>query len=356
MIKLVKRYGTMHVPRINHSEWRGKGFPENTKMNAEMPNFAIFESHFERINEELNKVFDSRVPLVREIGKYALLGLGKRLRPLIFVLSSRLCDYEGDDLYFLSTVFEYIHTSSLLHDDVLDNAETRRRKPSSNSIWGNQAAVLQGDFLFSKALSIAVSAGSVPFISKLTEATMNMSEGQILELVHTNDLEIDRDRYMEIITAKTAVLISAACGCGAIVSGKGAHAESSLSGFGRSVGIAFQLVDDLLDYTSSEEQFGKPVGKDLLEGKITLPLIYTLAGLDPDERKEFAALFENRATDKAAYQTLLEQVRSAGVFERIINEAQGFVDDAAAHLKMFPDSAAKEKLLTLIQYIIHRTY
>lgn len=325
-------------------------------MNAEIPNLALFEDHFEKINLELNKVFDSRVPLVEEIGKYAMLGQGKRLRPLIFILSCQLCGYEGEDLYPLSTVFEYIHTSSLLHDDVLDNAETRRRKPSSNQIWGNQAAVLEGDFLFSKSLSIAVSANSIPFISRLTEATMRMSEGQIQELVHTEDLETGRDDYMQIITAKTAVLISAACGGGAIISGAGDEEEKNLTRFGRSVGIAFQLVDDLLDYTSSEEVFGKPVGKDLLEGKITLPLIYTLSQLHADEKEVFSEQFKNRTTDKDAYQFLLNGVRESGVLERIRAEAQGYVDDAAKCLSRFPDSAVKTNLLTLIQYIIHRTY
>ncbi len=329
---------------------------EYVKMNAEIPNLALFEEHFERINRELNKVFDSRVPLAKEIGTYALLGEGKRLRPLIFVLSCQLCGYEGEDLYPLSTVFEYIHTSSLLHDDVLDNAETRRRKPSSNQIWGNQAAVLEGDFLFSKALSIAVSADSIPLISSLTQATMRMSEGQILELVHTDDLKTDRESYMQIITAKTAVLISAACGCGAIVSGSSPDIEASLARFGKSVGIAFQLVDDLLDYTSSEEVFGKPVGKDLLEGKITLPLIYTLAQLEQGEKKRFKELYTDRKTDKTAYETLLDRVRQGGVLEEIRKEAQGYVDDAAICLRSFPDSAVKENLLTLIQYIIDRTY
>ena len=325
-------------------------------MTGKIPTLALFEAHFEKINRELNKVFDSRVPLAKEIGTYALLGEGKRLRPLIFVLSCQLCGYGGENLYPLSTVFEYIHTSSLLHDDVLDNAEIRRRKPSSNQIWGNQAAVLEGDFLFSKALSIAVSANSVPFISSLTQATMRMSEGQILELVHTDDLRTGRDDYIQIITAKTAVLISAACGCGAIVSGSSPEIEASLTRFGRSVGIAFQLVDDLLDYTSSEEVFGKPVGKDLLEGKITLPLIYTMAQLEQDEKERFAELFKQRKTDKAAYEALLDRVRHGGVLEKIREEAQGYVDDAATCLRPFQDSAVKTNLLMLIQYIIDRTY
>ena len=325
-------------------------------MNVEMPDLALFETHFKKINGELQKIFDSRVPLVKEIGKHVLLGRGKRLRPLIFVLSCRLCGFEDEDIYALSTVFEFIHTSSLLHDDVLDNADTRRKKPSSNRIWGNQAAVLEGDFLFSKSLSLAVETGSIPFIGRLTKATMQMSEGQILELVHTEDLKTTRDDYMNIIIAKTAVLISAACGCGAIISGSSPEVESDLSRFGRSVGIAFQMMDDLLDYTSSVEVFGKPVGKDLLEGKITLPLIYTFSELQPDEKEIFVEKFRNRSSDDDAYEFLLNRVRESGVLERIRMEAQGYVDDAASCLKRFPDSTVKTNLLTLIQYIIHRTY
>jgi octaprenyl-diphosphate synthase len=166
-------------------------------MDLDSSNIERFKNHFDVINRELTQVFNSRVPLVEDIGKHTLLGHGKRLRPLLFILSCHLCDYYAEDLYQLSTIFEYIHTASLLHDDVLDNAETRRKRPSANQVWGNHAAVLEGDFLYSKALSIAVRADNISFLTRLTEATLRMTEGQILEFVHTDDWGITKDQYME---------------------------------------------------------------------------------------------------------------------------------------------------------------
>jgi octaprenyl-diphosphate synthase len=315
-----------------------------------------FKDHFIKINEELDRGLNSRVSLVEDIGSHTLLGQGKRLRPLLFVLACRLCNYSGDDVYRISTIFEYIHASSLLHDDVLDNAETRRKKPSANHLWGNHAAILEGDFLYSKATTIALDVNSLPFLRKIADATMQMTEGQILELTHTNDWNTGKEEYIEVITAKTAILMSAACTCGAVFSQAGEEVEKSLGRFGLNVGIAFQLMDDLLDYISSEEIFGKPVGKDLKEGKITLPLIYTLLKLEESERKQFEELFKsNRATEKD-YRNLTGLVRSNGALDQIRDEAKAYVNEAANCLKSFPDSPVKRNLLELNQYIIDREY
>ncbi|MBW2616683.1 MAG: polyprenyl synthetase family protein [Deltaproteobacteria bacterium] len=315
-----------------------------------------YKDHFTRINEELDRGLSSRVALIEDIANHTLLGQGKRLRPLLFVLACRLCNYHGEDAYRISTIFEYVHASSLLHDDVLDNADTRRKKPSANHLWGNHAAVLEGDFLYSKASTIAVETDSLPFMRRVTDTTMQMTEGQILELTYTDDWKIGKKEYMEIITAKTAVLISAACACGAILSQAGEEVEKSLERFGRNVGIAFQLMDDVLDYTSSEEMFGKPVGKDLKEGKITLPLIYTLLKLEESERKRFADLFKNDRATEHDYRNLTGLVRTNGALDQIRDEAQVYVDEAASCLTSFPDSPAKRNLLELNQYIIDREY
>ncbi|MBW1781658.1 MAG: polyprenyl synthetase family protein [Deltaproteobacteria bacterium] len=317
-------------------------------------NLLQFKDHFDLINGELYKVFNSRVPLVEDIGKHTLLGHGKRLRPLMFVLSCELCNYHGQDRYQLSTIFEYIHTASLLHDDVLDNAEIRRKRPSANQVWGNHAAVLEGDFLYSKALSIAVRTNSIPFLTRLTEATLSMTEGQILEFAHTNDWKINKDQYLEIITAKTAVLISAACACGAVISGAETEKLDFLAQFGLNAGIAFQLIDDLLDYTSSEVVFGKPVGKDLREGKITLPLIYTLTQLQQTEKKQLEDLLANPEAIDSHYQTIIDLVRQNGALDRIRKEAQSYVDRATSCLEVFPDSSIKRDLIVLSQHIINR--
>jgi octaprenyl-diphosphate synthase len=315
-----------------------------------------FKDYFTRINEELDRGLNSRVSLVEDIGNHTLLGQGKRLRPLLFVLACRLCNYYGEEVYRISTIFEYIHASSLLHDDVLDNADTRRKKPSANHLWGNHAAILEGDFLYSKASTIALDSNSLPFLRRVADTTMQMTEGQILELTHTNNWNTGKEEYMEIITAKTAVLMSTACTCGAIISQAGEEVEQSLAKFGLHMGIAFQLMDDLLDYISSEEIFGKPVGKDLKEGKITLPLIYTLLKLEESERKRFAELFKSHRATEQDYRNLTGLVRSNGALDQIRDEAQAYVNEAATCLKSFPDSPAKRNLLELNQYIIDREY
>jgi octaprenyl-diphosphate synthase len=272
------------------------------------------------------------------------------------LLSCKLCDYQGKDAYRLSTIFEYLHAASLLHDDVVDNAENRRNRPSANHVWGNHAAVLEGDFLSSNASLIAVGTNNLLFLKRLTETAKQMAEGQIMELVHTNDWEISREEYMEIISAKTAVLMSAACACGAIISEAEREAEQSLGQFGLNMGIAFQLIDDLLDYTSSEDVFGKPVGKDLREGKVTLPLIYTLPEIEASERNRLEYLFKNHQATEEDYRQLIGLVRNKGALEHIKDEAISYVDRAAGCLSRFPDLPAKRGLLELNQFIVDRKY
>jgi octaprenyl-diphosphate synthase len=323
-------------------------------MNSENRVLARQKDHFARINAELGKALRSRVGLIEDIEKHTLLGEGKRLRPLLFVLSSQLCGYRGEDVFRASTIFEYIHAASLLHDDVIDNANIRRRKPSANHIWGNHSAVLEGDYLFSKAMSIAVNVNNLSFLRRLTDATLQMTEGQILESIHTNDWETSKEVYMDVIVAKTASLISAACACGAIISDSKDWAAQSLGEFGLNLGIAFQLMDDLLDYTASPDVLGKPVGKDLREGKITLPLIYTLSRLEKDERRGAERLFETgREEDRG---DLVELVRGKGALDEIRGEARVCMERAATCLSAFPESSVKRDLLDLNQYVVERAY
>ena len=333
--------------------WWGK---LRVKMDSSSEILDKYTEHITKINKELKEALSSRVALVEDIGNHILLGHGKRLRPLFFLLSCQLCDYQGKDAYRLSTLFEYLHAASLLHDDVVDNAENRRNRPSANHVWGNHAAVLEGDFLYSNASLIAVRTNNLLFLKRLTETAKQMAEGQLMELVHTDDWEASREEYMEIITAKTAVLMSAACACGAIISGVEREAEESLRQFGLNMGIAFQLMDDLLDYTSSEDVFGKPVGKDLKEGKITLPLIYTLPKIETSERKRFMDLFKNHQATEEDYRQLIGLVRSKGAPDQIKEEARSYVDRAAGSLSRFPDSPAKRGLLELNQFIVERKY
>ena len=315
-----------------------------------------FNPHFERIDEELSKTFDSHVPLIKEIGRHSILGEGKRLRPLLFVLSCQLCGYQGDDVYKLSTTFEYVHTASLLHDDVIDNADIRRKKPSARHIWGNLAAVLTGDFLSSVASGIALDTHNLDFLRTGTNTAIRMTEGQVLELVNTNNWRIRKDEYMKIITYKTAELMSAACACGAIISGGEKEAVEHLNKFGLNLGIAFQLIDDLLDYISSEEEFGKPVGKDLKEGKITLPLIYTLSTLGNDEAGRLEKIFKDHQAKENDYERIIELVRNGDAIKRIQIEAEEHMNKAAGFLDFYPDSPEKENLVALNTFLIKRRY
>ena len=333
--------------------WWGK---LKVKMDSSSAILDKYTGHIARINKELKEALTSRVSLVEIIGKHTLLGHGKRLRPLFFLLSCQLCDYQGKDAYRLSTIFEYLHAASLLHDDVVDNAENRRNRPSANHVWGNHAAVLEGDFLYSNASLIAVGSNNLLFLKRLTETAKQMAEGQIMELTHTHDWKIGKEQYLEIISAKTAVLMSAACACGAIVSGAEREAEQSLGQFGLNMGIAFQIMDDLLDYTSSEDVFGKPVGKDLKEGKITLPLIYTLPKIEASERNRLENLFKNHQATEEDYRQLIGLVRSKGALDQIKDEARSYVDRAAGCLSRFPDSPAKSGLLELNRFIVERKY
>ena len=315
-----------------------------------------FDPHFEAIESELKRFLESRPSAVREIASYALLGQGKRIRPLLFVLSARLCGLEGQGAYRFSTIFELLHTASLLHDDVLDHAELRRKKPSVPQVWGNSAAVLGGDYLYSLATIIASEFGNLDVIRMLSEIVEHMVEGQLLELFHTHDWDTTKENYLEIITAKTAVLISSACAIGPLMAGSEEPEVERLRQYGLNLGIAFQLMDDVLDYTASEAEFGKPVGKDLKEGKVTLPLIYYLSGRSKAEADELGELFKNRKAGEEDYRRLIGLVRETGAIERVQREAEGYVQRAASFLDPLPPSPAKQDLLSLGRYMLARRH
>ena len=315
-----------------------------------------FDSYFSRIDQELDKVVNSEVSLIEEVGSYSLLGGGKRLRPLFFILCCQLCNYHESDVYPLSTIFECINAASLLHDDVLDNASIRRGRSSANKIWGNSAAVLVGDFLFSKSSRMAVDKKHIEFLKVLTDTAIRMTEGQILELDNTHNWKITRREYTGIISSKTAALISAACASGGIVARAKKPYIQSLRNFGLNMGIAFQIVDDVLDYTSTAEKSGKQTGNDLREGKVTLPLIYTLTYLQKRERDTLEHLFKNGRASERDYLRILKLVQDNGAINKCRRDAQGYVNLAESHLSLFPDSPIKESLLNLNQFIVDRSY
>ena len=323
-------------------------------IHQQYPLFAQLDEDLQRIEEEINKNLQSSVPLIALVTRYIMRSGGKRLRPLLTVLAARLLNYQGNDHYGLSIVFEYLHAATLLHDDVVDNAELRRGRPSANTLWGNAAVVLVGDFLLATSFFLSVMSGNLNILRILSETTTSMAEGEVLQLINSDNLEISEEEYIEVIKRKTAILISAACQIGAILGQADEEQEEAMRLFGLNLGIAFQLRDDFLDYAGSEEEFGKPVGKDLQEGKITLPLIHALQSSNDGDRQRLVELI----TSDRDYEQIFGKVK------KVIQDYQGldYTDKLANHhiteaksaLSIFPESPTRQSLIEIAEYVVTR--
>jgi octaprenyl-diphosphate synthase len=315
--------------------------------------FGLYDPQLRIVEDRLKDLFKSRVFTIPLIGKYILDGGGKRLRPLILILSAELAGYEGDAHLTLAGIIESIHTASLLHDDVIDGAETRRGKSPAHSIWGNQVVILVGDFLYSNALRLAVMHKSQRIMETLSEATTRMTEGEILQLVKTGNPDITEKEYLDIISAKTAVLISAACRIGAILGSLPEDRENALARFGMKTGIAFQMADDILDYMADEAELGKCLGKDLKEGKITLPLIYLLKTVADTEIEEVRGIIKD-GFKKRGLKRMLKLFVKYNAIELSLRKAQDLIADAKTELAVFPDSSVKDALFKIADYTLVR--
>lgn len=315
--------------------------------------FKLYEPDLKLVEEKLKELFSSPVFAIPMIGQYILEGGGKRLRPLILLLSAELAGYGGNDRLTLAGIIESIHTASLLHDDVIDGAEIRRGKKPAHYIWGNQIVILVGDFLYSNALRLAVSYKSQKIMETLSEATTRMTEGEILQLTKTGDPDITEDEYLEIISAKTATLISAACKIGAILGSLPEEKVNALTRFGLKTGIAFQITDDILDYMANEKNLGKRLGKDLKEGKITLPLIYLLKSATDSEKEEIRTIIGGKLNIRGL-KKILKLFDKYDSVEKSILKARNFISEAKAELNVFPDSPAKEALFSVADYTLIR--
>jgi octaprenyl-diphosphate synthase len=274
---------------------------------------------------------------------------------MLLLLSARLAGYQGDAHIGLASVVEFIHTATLLHDDVVDGAVLRRGQDSANTVWGNEASVLVGDFLFAKSFSIMVRGGSLPILQALSDATTMMAEGEVLQLVSTCDLDLAEERYIEVVQNKTAVLLAAACRCGAILGGVPAEQEEALADFGMDLGIAFQFMDDALDYVADEAEFGKARGHDLLEGKVTLPLIHALRCCSEDQRRRVEEIV---AGDDLPEADLAEVIALIDAFDGIgytRQRARELVERAKASLAVFAPGTARDALCELADYVVQRS-
>ena len=316
--------------------------------------FKKYEADLGIIEERIRNIFRSDVHTIPLIGKHILDGGGKRLRPLMLVLSAEMAGFREDSRLTLAGIVESIHTASLLHDDVVDGADVRRGKSPAHSIWGNQVVILVGDFLYSNALRLAVSQKSQKIMEVLSDATTRMTEGEILQLVKMGDPDISEDEYLDIISAKTASLISAACRIGAVLGSLPEDMEEALSRFGLKAGTAFQMADDILDYTADEGELGKRLGKDLREGKITLPLIYLLKTAAGPEKEEVRSIIKEGFKQRGL-RKVLKLFRKYDTIGLSLTKAHDLVAAAKADLSPFPDSPAKEALFTIADYTLSRT-
>ena len=319
-------------------------------------NFILQElkAEIEGINRALLNNLTTHVPLIAQVGQHSLLSGGKRVRPLLFLLSARMCGCRGDQLADFSTIFEYLHAATLLHDDVVDAASVRRGQSTANTVWGNQAVILVGDFLLAKALSLAVTTNKLKVLKVLSDTTTQMAEGEILQLLYTGNLELTEAQYFEVITRKTAILMSAACQIGAILGDAAEVQEEALTLMGLNLGITFQLVDDILDFVGTEKELGKQVGADLKEGRVTLPLIHALAQAGPADRERLQEISRNLTTD------LVPELRRLfdkyGSLEHARSMARGYTLKAQDNLAPFPPSREKEYFQAITAELLNRTY
>jgi len=314
--------------------------------------FKEYESELKEVEKELANIFQSDAALIPTIGAYILNSGGKRLRPLFLLLSADLAGYKGYKRVILAAVIEALHTASLLHDDVVDEAELRRGKKSSNRIWGNPVVVLLGDYLYAKALHISVAQGSLPIMEALSYATSQMAEGEILQLMKAGDPSITFDEYIKIVTGKTAGLITAACRIAGLLAELETEKVQALTDFGHNIGVAFQMIDDILDYVADQSELGKKLGKDLMEGKITLPLIELLK--KAKEKEEIVNIIKSDRLSEESLSKILQYLKKYNCIESSIEIAKDYIEKAKSSLYLFNDSPYKQTLFKIADYILLR--
>ena len=302
----------------------------------------------------LRASLDSDVALIRQIAEYIIGGGGKRLRPALVLLAARACGYQGREHYTLAAVVEMIHTATLLHDDVVDESDLRRGHATANATFGNAASVLVGDFLYSRAFQLMVNDGSMRVLEILSQATNVIAEGEVLQLMHSRNPDLTETDYLTVIQRKTAKLFEAAAQLGAVLGKAPLERERGLARYGMHLGTAFQLVDDVLDYSGDLTAIGKNLGDDLAEGKMTLPLIRALAvGSANDAALIRSAIAGGRLTEFAPVMDVLART---GALDYTRERAERESDAAAGALAVLPDSPDRESLLELASFAAHRTY
>jgi len=318
--------------------------------------FDLIKDEIAAMEQGFKANLNSNVYLVSKVGEYILKSGGKRFRPMVLLLASRLCGYSGEKHIPLAGVVEFIHTATLLHDDVVDNANLRRGSASANTVWGEGASILVGDYLFSKAFYLTVKYGDLRVLQVLSESTTRMAEGEVLQLLKHSDAGTTEKEYLDVVTNKTAVLISSAARIAGVLSGAGQGKEEALANYGMGLGIAYQLMDDCLDYVSTDEDLGKSVGNDLKEGKVTMPLIRA-SGLATEAEKEIIReAVEGDELNQAQLDQVISIIRKYKGIEYTIERASAYIDAAKRELDIFEPTIERAALLAVADFVIERTY
>ena len=312
---------------------------------------SVIEKELSAVNEKIIDQLASKVPLVENIGHYIIDAGGKRLRPILALLAGKITRYQPEHVDF-ATVIEFIHTATLLHDDVVDVSELRRGKPTANAHWNNASSVLVGDFIYSRAFQILVKLKNMHIMAMMADVTNQIAEGEVLQLVKAGDIHCTMDEYLQVISDKTAILFSAAMKGSAIISHANEQQQSALATYGHNLGVAFQLADDVLDYQGNIDLIGKNLGDDLNEGKLTMPMIYSLKEANTADR----ALLEETITAKSNQNlsVILQIFDRYGAIAYTHQQASFHVDQAKAALSIFTDSTEKQALLAIADFALNR--
>jgi octaprenyl-diphosphate synthase len=316
--------------------------------------FGPVLDRLEEVEAFFEREFDDAQPMVRDVVTYVLGSGGKRLRPALVLLVSRMLGYKGERDVRYAAVVEMIHTATLIHDDIIDGSDLRRGYPTANNTWGNQTTVLVGDWLYTRTMDLCLELGDVDVMRVLTSATLRMTEGEILADRVRGRLDVDEATYMDITQRKTAELFAAACALPALFQPATLHLTERLLEFGRSMGISFQLVDDLLDFTSTRSDLGKPVMADLLEGRVTLPIILLLKRIDGTNRDRLADVVASGSFGAISEEEVLQMVRTSGVLDDVRGRAQAHAAEAAQRAHAFPAGPERDALVRASHMLLDR--
>ncbi|MBI5789412.1 MAG: polyprenyl synthetase family protein [Candidatus Schekmanbacteria bacterium] len=316
----------------------------------------LIQTELMLVETELQKRLDLDNELISQVSRHICNSGGKRMRPMLLLLASRLCNYEGQKSILYACVMEMIHVATLLHDDVIDGSVSRRGSISANAKWGNNVSVLAGDYLYALSNVMLVEAEILQIVGIVSETIMHLTDGEIRETIKKKDVQITEADYMNIIFKKTAALFCACCKVGAILGEVGTEREKALYGYGLNLGLAFQMMDDVLDYTADEKRLGKPVGNDLKEGNLTIPIIRLMQKAKPVELEQIGQIMKNPQGTKEELSCMMNLFEQYRIFPAIVSNACRYVEKAQKCLEGFADSPYKEALWTVADYVVERDH